>query len=71
MIDSTETFFLLAMTEPARGKHPSGGLLPRVCFAAACRKGDTGSNGDDRVRTDDPLLAKQVLSQLSYAPRTQ
>jgi hypothetical protein len=26
--------------------------------------------GDDRVRTDDPLLAKQVLSQLSYAPLT-
>ena len=25
--------------------------------------------GDDRVRTDDPLLAKQVLSQLSYAPK--
>ena len=24
--------------------------------------------GDDRDRTDDPLLAKQVLSQLSYAP---
>jgi hypothetical protein len=24
--------------------------------------------GDDRVRTDDPLLAKQVLSQLSYIP---
>ena len=24
--------------------------------------------GDDRVRTDDPLLAKQVLSQLSYVP---
>ena len=24
--------------------------------------------GDGRVRTDDPLLAKQVLSQLSYAP---
>ena len=28
---------------------------------------DAGS-GDDRDRTDDPLLAKQVLSQLSYAP---
>ena len=29
--------------------------------------------GADRVRTDDPLLAKQVLSQLSYSPelRTQ
>ena len=24
--------------------------------------------GGDRTRTDDPLLAKQVLSQLSYAP---
>ena len=27
--------------------------------------------GDDRVRTDDPLLAKQVLSQLSYVPSRQ
>ncbi len=26
------------------------------------------SGGGRRVRTDDPLLAKQVLSQLSYAP---
>ena len=24
--------------------------------------------GDERVRTADPLLAKQVLSQLSYTP---
>ena len=24
--------------------------------------------GDERVRTDDPLLAGQVLSQLSYTP---
>jgi hypothetical protein len=29
----------------------------------------TGAHGDGRVRTDDPLLAKQVLSQLSYAPQ--
>ena len=28
----------------------------------------TRSGGDERVRTDDPLLAKQVLSQLSYTP---
>ena len=27
-----------------------------------------GIGGDERVRTDDPLLAKQVLSQLSYTP---
>ena len=26
------------------------------------------SGGDERDRTDDPLLAKQVLSQLSYTP---
>ena len=26
--------------------------------------------GDDRTRTDDPLLAKQVLYQLSYVPVT-
>ncbi len=25
--------------------------------------------GDDRIRTGDPLLAKQVLSQLSYIPQ--
>ena len=29
-------------------------------------KGEYG--GRDRVRTCDPLLAKQVLSQLSYTP---
>ena len=28
----------------------------------------TGGGGADRDRTDDPLLAKQVLSQLSYSP---
>ena len=27
-----------------------------------------GNGGADRDRTDDPLLAKQVLSQLSYSP---
>jgi hypothetical protein len=30
------------------------------------RKPNAG--GADRDRTDDPLLAKQVLSQLSYSP---
>ena len=28
----------------------------------------TQQNGDDEIRTRDPLLARQVLSQLSYAP---
>jgi hypothetical protein len=30
--------------------------------------GCQGSGGDERIRTADPLLAKQVLSQLSYIP---
>ena len=25
-------------------------------------------SGDDRIRTDDPLVANQVLYQLSYVP---
>ena len=29
----------------------------------------TRGGGGDRTRTDDPLLAKQVLSQLSYTPK--
>ena len=35
--------------------------------AFACKRG----GGDDRDRTGDPLLAKQVLSQLSYAPKLE
>ena len=27
------------------------------------------SNGDGEIRTHDPLLARQVLSQLSYTPK--
>ena len=33
-------------------------------FAGQCLK----AGGANRDRTDDPLLAKQVLSQLSYGP---
>ena len=28
------------------------------------------TRGDDQIRTGDPLLAKQVLSQLSYIPKS-
>ena len=41
-------------------------------FRLACglSKGaaESCAGGADRIRTDDPLLAKQVLSQLSYSP---
>ena len=34
-----------------------------------CSFGPKSDGGDNRNRTDDPLLAKQVLSQLSYTPK--
>ena len=38
-------------------------------FVALCRLDVLNRNGGgERDRTDDPLLAKQVLSQLSYTP---
>ena len=42
---------------------PGFARFPRCHQATATRTG-----GADRDRTDDPLLAKQVLSQLSYSP---
>ena len=33
-----------------------------------CSQKRCGIGGADRDRTDDPLLAKQMLSQLSYSP---
>jgi hypothetical protein len=38
------------------------------CEVAASRKQKMRFGGADRDRTGDPLLAKQVLSQLSYSP---
>ena len=40
-------------------------LLKTECQRSAERGSE---DGDERVRTADPLRAKQVLSQLSYAP---
>ena len=37
-------------------------MSPFASLTLAC------AGGDNRDRTDDPLLAKQVLSQLSYTP---
>ena len=38
--------------------------------APALRLGPEARNGAERDRTADPLLAKQVLSQLSYSPES-
>ena len=37
-------------------------------FASPARDINNHAGGDERIRTADPLLAKQVLSQLSYIP---
>ena len=43
-------------------------LLRKRCFLCPTFFHRKKVGGDERVRTDDPLLAKQVLSQLSYTP---
>jgi hypothetical protein len=55
---------------PARSQARRGleATAARSVHAIAKRRRGRRRGGDDRVRTDDPLLAKQVLSQLSYAP---
>ena len=47
---------------------PPGDYLPHVRFATVFAFGEPANNGDNRIRTGDPLLAKQVLYQLSYVP---
>ena len=53
---------------------PDGGVLPvigaiRFALRVVCglsRRGGVG--GDEETRTPDPLLAKEMLCQLSYVP---
>ena len=67
------TFELCLFRKVSRSRRP---LLPnlqylicivQVRYSTSFRRFKVG--GADRDRTDDPLLAKQVLSQLSYSPR--
>ena len=59
-----------------KGTGPAPSLTPGISFKRQCPAPDArrpmpdACHGDGRVRTDDPLLAKQVLSHLSYAPVT-
>jgi hypothetical protein len=34
----------------------------------SCPSGSAGGGGDEETRTPDPLLAKEMLCQLSYVP---
>ena len=51
--------------ELPRGKAPAGGLCPGSAVPALPQE---NPGGGERIRTDDLLLAKQALSQLSYTP---
>ena len=54
---------LLKNKQPTRKESRLHGVVtPRT------RDSSMGAGGADRIRTDDPLLAKQMLSQLSYSP---
>ncbi len=60
-------------TESAEGTQKSTGQIPAIFFVPSLGGSISNSaksvfGGRDRVRTCDPLLAKQVLSQLSYTP---
>src|SRR5215472_16391402 len=57
----TNSLFTLQTTYPAPGGIPRG----VSCFS---KRRWAPSGGGERVRTDDLLLAKQALSQLSYTP---
>ena len=52
----------------SNGLGPSTSRLSGVCSNQLSYEPAYG--GGNRVRTDDPLLAGQVLSQLSYTPIT-
>ena len=64
--------FLFAFCSQHFHAAPSVALLLHSCFLCSVFKVQfptvVGYGGDNRDRTDDPLLAKQVLSQLSYTP---
>src|SRR3954452_18679290 len=49
-------------------KRPPCGTRRWPCVSHFMGGGDVAESGADRDRTGDPLLAKQVLSQLSYRP---
>jgi hypothetical protein len=50
------------------GHRTTGDFAAEVSEAANSIKAKEKDGGRDRDRTGDPLLAKQVLSQLSYTP---
>ena len=71
---SFENFFFLRPLVGTSGLEPptsrlSGVRSNHLSYAPMmCRSSPSSLGGDEEDRTPDPLLAKQVLSQLSYTP---
>ena len=57
-------------SNPLSSRHPQAHLHKCVRLALSVRLGHSLHyfRGDGEIRTHDPLLARQVLSQLSYTP---
>ena len=54
----------------SNGLEPSTSRLSGGCSNQLSYEPITINGGDKRIRTADPLLARQVLYQLSYTPIT-
>ena len=69
---SLSTYPYSIVKETLRSRRPTVSAIPGLCSPFVRRSPRTGIaagvGGAGRDRTDDPLLAKQVLSQLSYSP---
>ena len=62
-------FFHIVKEQPITpGQKPEANRAPRRRSLLDSLPATRASGGAGRDRTDDPLLAKQVLSQLSYSP---
>ena len=66
-IHSRECLVGLSGLEPPTSRL-SGGCSNQLSYKPVDLFGGVHSGGDDGIRTHDPLLAGQVLSQLSYTP---
>ena len=77
-LSNIQTFSSCGKARPEAVMKPAGPIYLRLAsllpdrshpeWTAAIRKQRMSSGGAERDRTADPLLAKQVLSQLSYSP---
>src|SRR5919106_6517906 len=81
-VEITSAIYFIPVGDCRQGRaHVKGSLLlPKCCLRAPSDKNAEATiceirlstsdcvGGDERTRTADPLLAKQVLYQLSYVP---